>query len=121
MSHFVSFFRGGLHEGDGFFGWAQRSQNDGAEFEVIETGVTYDPRQFGAGEGFWLAGVQFGFEAADALCNEFQAVFEAMAQFVFQVLPLEGAQELDFVETFVVPAAEGGFGDAEFGRDFVEA
>jgi len=59
--------------------------------------------------------VEFGVPLANALGDMAEGVFEALADLIFEEVPLEGAEALDLFEGFVVPAAEGGFGHGELG------
>lgn len=98
----------------------ERCQQDGAELEVFAAGFADDANG--------VAGllidvellVEFVIPLANALGDVAQGVFKALTDLIFKEVPLEGAQALDLFEGFVVPAAQGGFGDGELGRDGVE-
>ena len=118
---FVPFLRvEGGEAGSVAAGRLERCQQDGAELEVFAAGFADDANG--------VAGllidvellVEFVIPLANALGDVAQGVFKAFADLIFKEVPLEGAQALDLFEGFVVPAAQGGFGDGELGGDGVE-
>ena len=119
LSRFISFLR---VEGSKAGGAAASGlgQEKGAELEVFATGFADDANDV---PGFLVDGhlpVEFILPLANALGNALEGVFESVADLFFKKVPLEAAQALNLFDGFVVPAAEGGAGYVEPGRDGVE-
>ena len=121
LSRFVPFLRvEGGEAGSVAAGRLERCQQDGAELEVFAAGFADDANG--------VAGllidvellVEFVIPLANALGDVAQGVFKALTDLIFEEVPLEGAKALDLFEGFVVPAAQGGFGDGELSGDGVE-
>jgi hypothetical protein len=98
----------------------ERGEEEGAELEILAAGVADDADQFHGVTKVRVAVVQYVLPLADALGNALEGVLEAVANLFFEEVPLEGAQALDLLNGFMVPAAQGGAGDIELGGDGVE-
>jgi hypothetical protein len=98
----------------------ERREEKGAELEVLASGIADDANQLDRVAAARVARVEFVLALANALGNALEGVFEAMADLIFEQVPLEGAQALDLFEGFVVPTAQGGARDGELSRDGVE-
>jgi len=121
LSRFVPFFRvGGGEAGSVAAGRLKGRQQEGAQLEVFTAGF--------ADHANGVAGllidaqlpVEFVIPLANALGDAAQDVLEALADLILEEVPLESAEALDLFEGFVMPTAQGGFGDGELGGDGVE-
>ena len=110
----------GVQAGRAATGGLERSEEKGAELEVLAAGIADDANQFDGLAILGVAGVQFVFAFADALGDTLEGVFEAVADLFFEEMPLEGAQALNLFDGFVMPAAQGGARHVELGGDGVE-
>jgi hypothetical protein len=95
-------------------------QEDGAELEVFATGFANDANDVTELLIDGQLTVEFVIPLLNALGDVAQGVFEALADFLFEEVPLESTQALDLFQGFMVPAAQSGFGDRELSRDGVE-
>ena len=121
MSRFISF---GLVDrgeaGGASTGGLERRQEKGAQLEVFAAGFADDANGVA---GLLVDGqlpVEFVVPLANALGDAGEGLFKALADLIFEKVPLESAEALDLFEGFVVPAAQGGAVHIEPGRDGVE-
>ena len=88
--------------------------------EVLAAGIADDANQFDRIAAARVARVEFIFKLANALSDTLEGLFKAVADLLFEEVPLEGAQALNLFDGFVMPAAQGGAGHIELGGDGVE-
>jgi hypothetical protein len=102
------------------FGFVERGQENGAQFEIIAPGVLDNAQPIIDVKGLNGELVEGILEAADAFGEGLEVVFEGAAELGLEEFPFQGAQAVDLRAELAIPDAEGGRRNLEEFGDFTQ-